>query len=152
MCNCNSNESCDECLTVPVGDTGPQGNASFVAIPISLASSNSVTYVEVGRIIAGTDVSTIPFTAAKIGIYTTSPSTGSVRISSVLTDGTKTTLYENTSISSNTATNIENALQYSSAPLNMVPTDVAFILVEVLNQTGTAKSTFVTGVSLYYQP
>lgn len=151
MRDCNSNESCNECLEVPVGDTGEKGDASFVAIPISLASSNSLTYVEVGRIIAGTDTSTTPFTAAKIGIYTTSPSTGSVRISSILTNGTKTTLYENTAITSNSIYNIEAALQYSSAPLSIVSTPYAFIIVEILNQTGTAKSTFVTGASLYYQ-
>lgn len=152
MCiNCG-NSDCDSCsLGVAKGDAGEKGNPAFMIIPVSLVSTNSVTYVECGRIIAGTDVSTAPFTAAKIGIYTTSPSTGQVRIRSLDTAGNYVTLYENTAITSNVITNIEAALQYNSAPLDIVSTPVAFIVVEILNQTGTAKNTYVTSISLFYQ-
>lgn len=145
--NTSSDCGCDTDLGLPVGATGATGDPSVLNLSYVIAgapfSTVSTSYVEVGRFIANTSFAAA-FTAVKNNVYM-SAGTGSLRIMAYNTaNPAGIQIYENTSITSTTVTNIETATGltvYTSADF--------LITVEVKSQSASNTLTIFNSTFYY---
>jgi len=155
MCNNCGNTGCSgNCLQVPVGDQGLQGNPACLAIPIAAAGVgvNSASYVTVGAVVIGNNICT-PFTAFAMNISVHTGTVGSARLYFVPISGSPVVLMEDINITSTSGGNIQYELMYNNIPLNIIPATAGTLFLQVLNQTGGgANVTFIQAATLYYQP
>jgi len=105
----NTSSSCNSCnsdLGLPIGLTGAAGAPSILALSYTIGGSPfaaaTTTYEEAGRFIFS-NTAADPFTALRTNVWV-SAGEGSMRVIDLITS---TVVYENTSITSTSATNVE---------------------------------------------
>lgn len=148
MCTNCGNDCCENCLGVAKGDKGEPGNPAAMFIPSTLSTTSNTYTAAPPPFPLGTDSVKTPFTAAKFNVYVLA-GTGSLRIRDLTNN---IVLYENTAITSTSTINIETAIIYNSAPLNIVPSANVLLEVEVKHNTGGGgNSIIITGMTLYYK-
>lgn len=146
MCNCNSNQSCNECLSVPVGERGEPGAPGILALNFMIsgasASEDSGNYLTIGELPFDGTI-TNPFTALKANVYV-SGEAGSLRI--IQKKSPNTVLYENNNISSTSSSNIETA-----TGLSIIPSANEVIQIQI-KSNNVVDTCFIGSIQFYYTP
>lgn len=139
--NCSD---CDSDLGLPIGLTGAAGAPGFHSMSYTLfgspASNSTTSYVEAGRFIFSNAFAT-PFTALKTNVWVDG-GTGSMRVIDLITSAV---VYENTAITSTSATNIETAIAQSIY-------NVSSAILSVQIKASSGQITFIGSSTFYYNP
>lgn len=143
----NISANCDDCdddLGLPIGPAGAKGEPSILALSYTIGGapfiSTSTSYVEVGRFPFSNTIAD-PFEGIKNNVWV-SGGTGKLRVRDLVSG---TVIYENTNITSTSATNIETVTGQS-----VYDVANALVVIEVAHATGGANSISIGATTLYY--
>jgi hypothetical protein len=147
--NTSSDCGCDSDLGLPVGATGATGDPSVLNLSYSIGGApfitTSTSYTEVGRFISNTTFAAA-FTGIKNNVWM-SAGTGSLRVMAYNTGNPAGILiYENTSITSTSVTNIETATGQT------IYTSADFLITVEVKTQNIANSLSINCSTFYYTP